>query len=242
MNLTILKVGAVPQPLRDRFSPYPAMFRAMFETVGAGFAFTDIDVIGGEPLPAPDAPQAVLVTGSSYGVYDDAPWIAQLRGFIREAYAREVPMVGICYGHQAIADALGGEVRKSEKGWGLGRHTYTIAGRPELFETSGETLSVTCSHQDQVIVPPPGAEVILGSAFAPNAGLHYANGRTLSFQPHPEFEDDYGRALVDLRRGRAPDPVIAEAHASFDTPSDRLVLAKTIARFLARAMAGEETV
>jgi len=240
MTLTILKVGAVPEPLRDRFSPYPAMFRAMFEAVGAGFSVTEIDVIGGEPLPAPTAPQAVLVTGSSYGVYDDTPWIASLRGFIQDAYARDVPMVGICYGHQAIADALGGVVEKSEKGWGLGRHTYAVAGRPELFTAPVDTLSVTCSHQDQVIAPPPDAEVILRSDFAPHAGLHYANGKTLSFQPHPEFEDDYGRALVDLRRGRAPDRVIADAHASFAKPSDRLVLAETIARFLARAMAGDE--
>src|SRR5690606_15305409 len=195
----------------------------------------EVDVIGGERLPAPDSLEAVLVTGPSYGVYDDAPWIATLRGFIREAYSRNLPTVGICYGHQAIADALGGEARRSEKGWGLGRHTYTITGRPELFATDRSTLSVTCSHQDQVIAPPSAAEVILGSPFAPNAGLLYANGRMLSFQPHPEFEDDYGRALVDLRRGRASDSVIDAAHASFAKPSDRLVLASAIARFLARA-------
>ncbi len=85
---------------------------------------------------------------------------------------------------------------------------------------ASDNLLVACSHQDQVIAPPSEAQVILSSSFTPNAGLYYASGRALSFQPHPEFLDDYAQALVDLRKGRAPDDVIATATASFEQPSD----------------------
>lgn len=232
MNLTILKTGDVPPALRAHFPAYPDMFRTMFERDGTRFAFDVIDVLNGAPLPDPATLDAVLITGSPAGVYEDHPWIEPLRDFVREAHAGRTRLVGVCFGHQIIADALGGEVRKSEKGWGLGRHTYRIEARPPFFDLPRASLSIACSHQDQVIVPPPGAEVILASDFTPNAGLHYDNGTTLTFQAHPEFGDAYARALVDLRRGSAPDPVVSAALASMQTPSDSPLLARAISRFL----------
>jgi GMP synthase-like glutamine amidotransferase len=100
-----------------------------------------------------------------------------------------------------------------------------------------ETFSVACSHQDQVIVPPPEAEVILGSEFTPNAGLFYRSGAALSVQPHPEFDDAYAKALAELRRGKAPDDVIETALASLTRPSDSAALARHIAGFLDRQTA-----
>lgn len=235
MIVTILKVGEAPEPLRPRFASYPDMFRSMFKAVDAQFSIAEVDVIGGEALPTPDELDGVLVTGSAAGVYESHGWISEVRALIRALYARNVPLAGICYGHQAIADAMGGVVRKSERGWGLGRHTYRRADRPDIFGAVAPMMSVTCSHQDQVVVPPPAAEVILSSPFAPNAGLAYANGRALSFQPHPEFDDDYGRALTEMRRGVAPDATVEIALASFSKPSDRLVLAGALARFFERA-------
>src|SRR5690606_6479475 len=126
---------------------------------------------------------------------------------------------------------LGGDVRKSEKGWGLGRHSYAVTARPRYMAAAPAALAIACSHQDQVITPPAEAEVILASAFTPNAGLAYRNGAALSFQPHPEFTDEYGRALAELRRGKAPDDVIEAALASFEQPSDSHALAGSIAAF-----------
>ena len=94
-----------------------------------------------------------------------------------------------------------------------------------------EAMAVACSHQDQVIVPPAEAEVILASDFTPNAGLAYRNGAALSFQPHPEFSDDYALALTELRRGKAPDTVIETALSSFDRRSQSGEMAKYIAGF-----------
>ena len=234
MQLTIIQTGDVPLPLRPRFGAYPPMFRRMFEAAGHGFDYEAVPVFDGAGFPDPAGLDAILITGSAAGVYEDHAWLEPLRAFIRAAYTANTPMLGICFGHQIMADALGGDVRKSEKGWGLGRHTYGVAARPDFLATELPELSIACSHQDQVITPPAEAEVFLASEFTPNAGLAYRNGRALSLQPHPEFDDDYALALAELRRGKAPDAVIEAALASVAKPSHSRDMAGWLGNFLSR--------
>lgn len=231
MKLTIIQTGDVPAPLRDQFGPYRKMFETMFDGTGQGFSYDLVAVSDGQPMPDPSRLEGIVITGSAAGVYDDFAWLNPLRAFIRDAYGKRTPMLGVCFGHQIMADALGGDVRKSEKGWGLGRHTYTVKGRPDFMRTAPTSLAVACSHQDQVIVPPADADVILASDFTPNAGLVYRNGAALSFQPHPEFADDYTIALAELRRGNAPDIVVDRALASVATPSHSVDVAGYIGHF-----------
>ena len=231
MKLTIIQTGEVPASLRERFGPYRKMFEAMFDGTGQGFSYDMVAVSAGEPFPDPGALEGIVITGSAAGVYDDYPWLDPLRAFIRDAYGRRTPMLGVCFGHQIMADALGGEVRKSEKGWGLGRHSYSVSKRPDFMRDAPGMLAVACSHQDQVITPPTTAEVFLSSDFTPNAGLAYRNGAALSFQPHPEFADDYTIALAELRRGKAPDTVVETALASVAKPSNSGDVAGYIGQF-----------
>jgi GMP synthase-like glutamine amidotransferase len=231
MKLTIIQTGDVPVALRPSFGPYRKMFETMFDSTGLSFSYEMVAVSDGEPLPDPARLQAIVITGSPAGVYDDLPWLDPLRAFIRSAYGGRTPMLGVCFGHQIMADALDGDVRKSEKGWGLGRHTYEVIKRPEFMRAAPVALSVACSHQDQVIVPPAEAQVILASDFTPNAGLAYRNGAAISFQPHPEFTDDYTRALAELRRGKAPDDVVDKALASIAKPSHSGDVAGYIGQF-----------
>ena len=209
MKLTILETGLVPEPIRQDFEDYPAMFRRLISAADPDIEYETVSVITGEPLPDPASLDAVLITGSPAGVYDDAPWIAPLMQFIRDAAAARVPQIGICFGHQALAEALGGKVVKSEKGWGVGRHTYEMKACPDW--TGGdcpETISVPVSHQDQVVALPPGARVIAASEFTPFAGLDYGEVPAMSFQCHPEFDPDYSAALYTIRKGR---PLTEEA-------------------------------
>jgi GMP synthase-like glutamine amidotransferase len=235
MKLTIIQSGEVPVPLRPQFGSYAPMSRKMFEQAGADLEYEVVPIFEGAPFPDPTGLEAIFFPGSPAGVYDNhLLWMAPLRDFIRRAYAAKTPMVGICFGHQIMADALGGDVRKSEKGWGIGRHTYEVKSSDAFAGDIGSDLSIVCSHQDQVIVPPPDAEIVLGSAFTPNAGLLYKNGAALSFQPHPEFEDAYALALAEMKRGNAPDEVVDTAIASFASRSDSPALGRHIASFLAR--------
>lgn len=234
MKLTIIQTGDVPAALRPQFGAYPPMFKRMFDEAGQPFEYETVPVYDGAAFPDASKLDGILITGSAAGVYDDYAWLNPLRAFIRSAYAADTPMLGICFGHQIMADALGGDVRKSEKGWGLGRHTYEVKARPAFLATDLPTLSIACSHQDQVIVPPKDAEVFLGSEFTPNAGLVYQNGKALSLQPHPEFLDDYTLALAELRRGKAPDEVVDTAVGSVAKPSHSKDVAGWLGAFLAR--------
>jgi GMP synthase-like glutamine amidotransferase len=231
MKLTLIQPTDVPEPLRARFGRYDAMFHRLFAP--EGFAFETVRLADGQPLPDPATLDAVLITGSSAGVYDTHfAWMEPLRQFIRGAYAHKTPMLGICFGHQIMADALGGEVRKSEKGWGLGRHVYGVTARPAHIGGDLSEFAIACSHQDQVVVPPPEADVFLASGFTPNAGLSYRNGAAMSLQPHPEFDDDYTIALAEMRRGKTSEERIAEAVASIARPSDSREMAGYLGAFL----------
>lgn len=234
MKLTIIQAGEVPVPLRPTFGSYPPMYMRMFDEAGFGFDYETVPIHDGAAFPDPAGLDAIVITGSPAGVYEDHAWLPPLRAFIRGAYAANTPMLGICFGHQVMADALGGDVRKSEKGWGLGRHTYGIRNRPGFLATDLQALSIGCSHQDQVLAPPAEADVFLASEFTPNAGLLYRNGRALSMQPHPEFRDEYLVALAELRRGRAPDDVVDTALASMATASHSEDVAVWLGNFLSR--------
>ncbi|WP_050387442.1 type 1 glutamine amidotransferase [Bradyrhizobium pachyrhizi] len=231
-RITIIETGFVNPQARERHGSYPQMFQRMVATADPSVGCDVVSLASGETLPDPTTLDAILITGSSAGVYDDVAWIAPLEAFVRTAHDKRIPTVGVCFGHQLIAQALGGTVRKSEKGWGIGRHVYRIA--PDNGLINGETIAVACSHQDQVVNPPASARTILSSEFTPHAALLYANGTTLSVQPHPEFTADYADALCDLHRGRAPDALIEAAKTSLTEPLDHATLGGMITRFLTR--------
>jgi GMP synthase-like glutamine amidotransferase len=223
MKVAILETGCPPGKLAAQFGDYPAMFRHM---LGPGFDVDSIDVTSGN-LPDPAAFPAYLITGSPAGVYEPLPWIGELEAFIRAADRSKI--VGICFGHQVMAEALGGRVEKSDKGWGAGLHRYSIA-RQEPWMDGAASVAVPASHQDQVVIQPPDTEVLAESVFTPFAGLEWKNRPAISFQFHPEFAPDFAKALIERRCDVLPDP--DAAIASLDGPNDNERVAGWIRRFL----------
>ena len=200
MKIGILQTGQSPEDLRETLGEYPAMFERLL--AGHGFAFATWHVEAMQfPASVHDA-DGWLITGSRHGVYEDHPFIAPLAQFTRDALKAQVPVVGICFGHQLMAQALGGRVEKFEGGWAVGAQEYDFGG---------ETLTLNAWHQDQVIAPPEGAQVLASNAFCAYAALGY--GRLgYSVQPHPEFEDDFIQGLIDTRgRGVVPDTLLQAA-------------------------------
>jgi GMP synthase-like glutamine amidotransferase len=223
MKLAILETGTPPGDLADTFGDYPAMFAAL---LGDGFEIETFDVALGE-LPSAGAHEAYLITGSPAGVYDPLPWIEALMDFIRSADNAKI--VGICFGHQAMAEALGGHVEKSDKGWGAGLHRYTI-DRVEPWMDPVASIAIPASHQDQVVVQPPHTEIVASSAFTPFAGLAWTDRPAISFQFHPEFSADFAKALIEKRFDAVPDP--DAAIRSLDAPNDDALVGSWIRRFL----------
>ncbi len=236
MNLTILLAGETPAPMRKTFAPYQELFVSMFSATAKPFTFDTVDILAGEQIPSPGTLEAVVITGSSASVYDNKEWLEPLRRFIRSAHKINLAMLGVCFGHQIIADALGGTVDKSEKGWGLGTHLYQVTGANPCVKNLPARLAVPASHQDQVIVRPKGSEVFLRSSFTPNAGLVYANATTLSVQPHPEFSAAYAAGLCRVRRHNPlSDNQVEAAIESLNQPLDNGVVARMLADFLLAA-------
>jgi GMP synthase-like glutamine amidotransferase len=224
MKLAILETGFPPADLVSSFGDYPTMFEQL---LGPGFEIETFDAQAGK-LPAdPAAHGAYLVTGSPAGVYDPLPWIAPLMEFIRAAKDR--PMVGVCFGHQVMAQALGGQVIKSPKGWGAGLHSYDVV-RPQPWTNGERKVAIPASHQDQVVVQPPASEVVAKSDFTPFAALAWTDRPAISFQFHPEFSVAYAKALIEKRYDRvnAPDAALA----SLDAPNDNDRVGAWIRSFL----------
>src|SRR6476661_9820166 len=223
MKVAILETGRPPGTLADTFGDYPAMFEQL---LGPGFEAKSFDVQAGE-LPDPAAHGAYLITGSPAGVYEPLPWIEPLQEFIRSA--SDAKMVGICFGHQVMAEALGGHVEKSDKGWGAGLHRYSIL-RSEPWMDGAAEIAAPASHQDQVVVQPPHTDVVARSNFTEFAGLAWIDRPAISFQFHPEFSPAFAKALIEKRYDVVPDP--DAAIASLAGPNDNARVGQWIRNFL----------
>jgi GMP synthase-like glutamine amidotransferase len=223
MTLAILRTGDPPGDLLDLFGPYDAMFGRLLgmETVG-------YDVRAGEYPAWPTNHAAYLITGSPAGVYDPLPWIEPLKDFLRQAKG-QAKLVGVCFGHQVMAEAFGGRVEKSVRGWGAGLQDYDVVVRAPWMDDVF-SIAVPVSHQDQIVVQPPHSHILASSDFSPYGMLAYDDQPAVSMQFHPEFEPAYARALIEVRRDRLPDP--DGALASFDRPTDTARVGAWMRRFL----------
>ena len=222
MKVAILETGRPPGNLAETFGDYPAMFEQL---LGPDFEIETFDVTVGQ-FPS-DRHEAVLITGSPAGVYEDLSWIEPLEEFIRSAEGAK--MIGICFGHQVMAEALGGRVEKSGKGWGAGLHRYQIVHAEPWIDRVAE-IAVPASHQDQVMEQPPNTVVVARSNFTEFAGLAWTDRPAISFQFHPEFSPAFAKALIEKRYDIVPNP--DAAIASLDAPNDNQRVGAWIRNFL----------
>ncbi|WP_292062506.1 glutamine amidotransferase-related protein [Brevundimonas sp. UBA7664] len=227
-RIAILETGAPPPALAAQHGDYPAMFR---DLLGEGFAFETFDVQAGQ-WPDPMAFDAAIITGSAAGVYETEAWIGDLLDWIRAAKGR-TRLVGVCFGHQAMAQALGGRVEKSDRGWGVGLHRYQVASPEPWMTPAASAVAIPASHQDQVVEKPDDARVLLRSDFTPFAGLAWGED-AISFQPHPEFTPAFTTELTAGRHDRIDPALVARAVDSLKAPDDRAIVGGWICNFLRR--------
>lgn len=219
MRIGILQCGQSPEPLREELGDYPSMFTTLL--AGRGFEFAVWHV---EAMDFPDNVSDAdgwLLTGSKHGVYEDHPFIPPLEAFIRDAYAAGIPQVGICFGHQILAQALGGRVIKHPAGWSVGLQEYDF---------NGQTTRLNAWHQDQVVDLPPGARVIAGNDFCENAAMVIGD-KALGIQAHPEFTGAVIRGLIRHRGNAVPDDKLARAEAHLNDATDARSIADRIEAF-----------
>ena len=225
-RIAILETGSPPPALRSAYGDYPAMFR---DLLGDGFALQTFDVQAGE-WPDAAAFDAAIITGSSAGVYETDGWIADLLDWIRAAKGR-TKLVGVCFGHQAMAQALGGRVEKSDRGWGVGLHRYQVVSPEPWMTPAAATVAIPASHQDQVVEKPADARVLLRSDFTPFAGLAWGED-AISMQSHPEFTPAFVTDLTAGRHDRIDPALVERAVTSLKAADDRAVLGDWIKAFV----------
>lgn len=220
MKIGILQTGHAHEALMPTTGDISVQFERMLD--GNGFTFATYDVVDMVFPASIDECDGWIITGSKHGAYEDHAFIPLLETLIRDVYAADIPLVGICFGHQIIAQALGGKVEKFAGGWAAGRTDY---------DWNGEALALNAWHQDQVTEKPADATVYATNDFCQNAALVYGN-RVFTTQPHPEYGAQFMGGLVQFRgKGVVPDDLLEEAHANLDKPVDNPRIAAQIARF-----------
>jgi GMP synthase-like glutamine amidotransferase len=211
MKIGILETGLLNEKFSGRYDPYPVMFATLLNRAEQNLEYKSFSVIRGEFPESVNQCDGWLITGSRHGAYERLDWMLELEDFIRVLYRESIPLVGICFGHQIIAQALGGEVIKSDKGWSIGIQSYDIDQPQEWMNGMPQQVRIYAFHQDQISKLPSAASVFSSSEFCPFAGLSYGDS-IISIQAHPEFEEAYELALIDIYGGNiVPEPVAAEA-------------------------------
>lgn len=227
-TIGVLVAGHVPEEMTDRFGDYDAVFsRFLAED---GLAFKAYPVVDGVFPESTEEADAWLITGSKYGAYEDHAWIPPLENLIRQLHSARKPLVGVCFGHQIIAQALGGKVEKYEGGWIAGPVSY------ERADIDG-ALEMLAWHQDQVVEKPPEAEIAGSSDNCRFAILRYGD-HILTYQAHPEFTCEFITDLKDARPGLLPEKMV-ENIAESDKVKSRSFLAAEIKSHLVGTPGGE---
>lgn len=230
----LLMCGHVDQRAEAVAGDYPDLFGALLADESIELVRYDLDA-GRFPDSERDC-DGWLCSPARDSAYDPVGWIADAEELHRRIVAAEVPYVGICFGHQLLAQALGGRVERAPGGWNVGVHEYVIDRQLPFMDPRVETIRLLASHQDQVVAVPQGATVF---ARAPDGscavGGMAIGDRAWTLQLHPEFVPELAARLLDLRVDVIGTAKVDVARASLAAPLSRAVVARWIGRFFAGA-------
>jgi GMP synthase (glutamine-hydrolysing) len=234
-TVTILVAGDPVAETLHRRGGFPELIMGAAPSAWSG-AWSAFDLRGSDPLPARAELAGVIVTGSAASVYEQLPWMLRAAAYLRELVAADVPVLGICFGHQLLGEALGGRVARNPNGREIGTQVLEVGARDAVFG-EGPRMLVNTTHIDSVVELPPGAERFARTALEPNAALKFGPS-AWGVQYHPEVDAEVMRHYVRARRElieREGFDAAERERSAHDTPE----AAGVIARFLQLVSARE---
>lgn len=206
---------------------YPHLYAQAYAP--AGIEFRIYDVREGAFPESTDECTRWMTSGSRHSAYEDLAWIDRTRSFIAELAAEHRPHVGICFGHQLAAQALGGAVERAA-GWGIGVQHFDLDAGAPWIDDDATGFDILMTHQDQVTLLPDDAEVLASAPYCP-VGAYRVDDHLFCVQGHPEFVAPLSAYLAEKRRERIGDDVVDAALASLDRPLDHARVVDWIGRF-----------
>ena len=207
------------------------MFAGLLLAVDPQLELVTYEVVTNEYPADLDEVDAYIITGSKLSVYDDVPWINQLKDFVRDLHQAKKKIVGICFGHQLIAEALGGKTSKAEVGWCVGVHKSRLTAEAADYGIDASDFQLLSNHQDQVQKMAVGGKLLAGTESCPIA-MTAVGEHILTFQGHPEFAKPYARALLDMRREIFGETLYQKAVSSLQQETDQLQVGRWILDFI----------
>ena len=234
MKIGILKVDSVLPEFRNRHGDYPQMLVQILQLNSMQhkkkLQFKTFDVEKGDYPKHIDDFDGYIIPGSRKSVYDRDHWIEVLKKFVITLDAKKKKLVGVCFGHQLIAEVLGGKTERCDRGWGVGVHKIQIHNPPWFTQNHQKTCSLAVSHRDQVSTLPKRAELIASNKFCPHS-MFSIEKHIFSMQGHPEFTSQYAMDLLKARREILDEPTYSNALESFSISTDRNAVAAWIVEF-----------
>jgi GMP synthase (glutamine-hydrolysing) len=203
-SIVIVKTGEPVPTVRDRRGHFADLIQQAIGRDWEG-GYEVVDVTESDP-PPPDSAAAFVITGSAASVPDRSPWMQRTEAWLRGVVEHGTPTFGICFGHQILAQALGGEVQKNPRGREMGtvlvERLPSPPTRPEpapIFAGLPERFLAQVTHVDSVVRLPKGAEALARSEREEYQAIRFSE-TCYGVQFHPEMDAEVMRAYVEARR------------------------------------------
>jgi len=231
MRICLLKCGSIYENLKEKFVDYDQMFIDVFQINAADISFDAFEVYNNAYPQNLQHYDGFLSSGSLASVYDPESWIKQYQTFVTGLHKEKRKHVGICFGHQMIAQALGGRVEKARQGWGMGiKETLLEQNLPWMNNSTKNPINLIVSHQDQVVKLPENAVVLAANVHCP-VSMFMVGEHTLGIQAHPEFTRKYSKASIERRSNIVEPQIINEALQSLSLATDENLVIHWIENF-----------
>ena len=234
IKLGILQCDSVLPQFQEAFGNYPKMITELFKQVDPTIELITYDVQHGHYPEQIDECDAYVTTGSKASVYDNEEWITQLETYFRQLHQARIKLIGICFGHQLIAQALGGKVQSAAQGWGVGVHTNKFLNKPKWLNSDKNEFNLVVSHKDQVVELPDNTTVVAANTFCPYASLQIGE-HIFTVQGHPEFSKTYSKTLMTHRKKILGEACFQQGIDSLSLPTDHLAFTQWMIDFIKSA-------